>query len=87
MRKPKEFDIRYIHSNYKEINDLLKENETEDELVDLFNKLLEPVERSLLINYMLSGYNYSILAKFYKCSVNTIRKYINQIQNKIKEKI
>ena len=87
MRKPKEFDIRYIHSNYKEINDLLKENETDDELVDLFNKLLDPVERSLLINYMLSGYNYSILAKFYKCSVNTIRKYINQIQNKIKEKI
>lgn len=87
MRKPKEFDIRYIHSNYKEINDLLKENERNDELVDLFNKLLDPVERSLLINYMLSGYNYSILAKFYKCSVNTIRKYINQIQNKIKEKI
>jgi DNA-directed RNA polymerase specialized sigma24 family protein len=87
MRKPKTFDIKYIHDNYKEINDLLKENECNDELVDLFNKLLDPVERSLLINYMLSGYNYSILAKFYKCSVNTIRKYINQIQNKIKEKI
>ena len=87
MRKPKTFDIKYIHDNHKEINDLLKENECNDELVDLFNKLLDPVERSLLINYMLSGYNYSILAKFYKCSVNTIRKYINQIQNKIKEKI
>lgn len=87
MRKPKTFDIKYIQDNYKEINDLLKENECNDELVDLFNKLLDPVERSLLINYILSGYNYSILAKFYKCSVNTIRKYINQIQNKIKEKI
>lgn len=87
MRKPKTFDIKYIHENYSEINNLLKENECDDELVDLFNKLLDPVERSLLINYILSGYNYSKLSAFYNCSVNTIRKYIKQIQNKIKEKI
>lgn len=84
MRKPKTFDIRFIQDNYKEINDLLKENEGKDELVDLFNKLLDPVERSLIINYILSGYNYSTLAKFYKCSCNTIRKYLSNIQNKIK---
>lgn len=84
MRNPTEFTIQEIQDGYKELNKIFRDNECNDELIKILNEKLNPVERNLLINFILCNYNYSVLAKTYGCSHNTMRKYIKKIQDKVK---